>query len=126
MSPAAWRRVEHWLIVLIALHSYAVGAFLLFLTEWGVGFGGWTGVHPLFFPRQAGIFHFLIATAYLVEYFRYHGVILLVTAKFVAVVFLVAMTLVEPAPWAVGLSALGDGLMGILVVLVHRRVRDLP
>ena len=126
MSRESWALLERWLVVLIAVHSYVVSFFLLFLTEWGVSFGGWSGVHPLFFARQAGIFHFLIATAYLIEYFRYRGVILLVTAKFTAVVFLLAMMVVESGPWAVGLSAAGDGLMGIIVLFVHYRVRGRP
>jgi hypothetical protein len=97
-----YRRLERWLVVLIALHSYAVGFFLLFLTEWGVAFGGWEDVTTLFFPRQAGIFHVVIATGYLIEYFRYRGA-------------------VGDATWAVPLSAIGDGLMGIVVVWIHRK-----
>jgi len=116
-----YRRLEKWLVVLIALHSYAVGFFLLFLTEWGVAFGGWDNVTTLFFPRQAGIFHVVIATGYLIEYFRYRGVVLMVCAKFTAVVFLLAMMAVGDAPWAVPLSALGDGLMGVAVLWIHRK-----
>ena len=116
-----YRRVERWLIVLIALHSYAVGFFLLFLTRWGVTFGGWDNVTTLFFPRQAGIFHVVIATGYLIEYFRYRGVVLMVSAKFTAVVFLFGMMAVGDAPWAVPLSAIGDGLMGIVVLWIHRK-----
>jgi hypothetical protein len=116
-----YRRLERWLVVLIALHSYAVGFFLLFLTEWGVAFGGWEDVTTLFFPRQAGIFHVVIATGYLIEYFRYRGVVLMVSAKFTAVVFLFAMMAVGDATWAVPLSAIGDGLMGIVVVWIHRK-----
>jgi len=116
-----YRRLEGWLIVLIAVHSYAVGFFLLFLTEWGVAFGGWKDVTTLFFPRQAGIFHVVIATGYLIEYFRYRGVVLMVTAKFTAVGFLFAMMAVGDAPWAVPLSAVGDGLMGVVVLWIHRK-----
>jgi hypothetical protein len=121
-----YERLERWCVVLIALHSYAVGFFLLFLTEWGVAFGGWGNVTTLFFPRQAGIFHVVIATGYLIEYFRYRGVVLLVSAKFTAVVFLLAMMAVGDAPWAVPLSAIGDGFMGIAVGWIHLKatVRD--
>jgi hypothetical protein len=116
-----YRRLERWLIVLISLHSYAVGFFLLFVTEWGVAFGGWENVTTLFFPRQAGIFHFVLATGYLIEYFRYRGVVLMIAAKFTAVVFLFGMMAVGDAPWAVPLSAVGDGLMGVVVLWVHRK-----
>lgn len=118
-----WRRIERTLIVLIAIHSYAVGLALMFLTRWGTHLGGWPHVEPLFFARQAGVFHLLIATAYLLEYFRNGTVTLLVLAKISAVVFLVAMMRVEPAPWAVPASALADGLMAVVVLAVRRRAR---
>ena len=121
-----WIVVEKWLIVLIALHSVAVGFFLLFLTRWGTVFGGWPDVRPLFFARQAGIFHFVVAAAYLVEWFRYRGMVILVSAKATAVAFLVAMWLVDGGPWPLLLSALGDGAMAALVLAVHRKTGEAP
>lgn len=117
------QRIERTLIVLIAMHSYAVGLALMFLTRWGTQLGGWPHVEPLFFARQAGVFHLLIATAYLLEYFRNGTVTLLVLAKITAVVFLVAMMVVEPAPWAVPMSALADGLMAVMVLGVRKMGR---
>jgi len=119
-----WQRAETWLIVLIAVHSYAVGFFLLFLTRWGANFGGFGEVTPLFFARQAGIFHVVVATGYLNEFFRYRGISLLLTAKIMAVLFLTSMMVVaEPAPWTILLSALGDGAMGLVAYLVHRKAQ---
>jgi hypothetical protein len=108
-------------VVLVALHSYAVGAFLLFATEWGARFGGFGEVSPLFFARQAGIFHFVLATAYLVEWFRYRGVVILLSAKATAVVFLVAAWALGTEAWSVPLSALGDGVMGLVAFVLFRR-----
>jgi len=120
-----WQRAETCLIVLIAIHSYTVGFFLLFLTRWGTAFGGWGDVTPLFFARQAGIFHVVVATGYLYEYFRYRGIGLLLTAKILAVLFLTSMMMVaEPAPWSIPLSAVGDGLMGLVAYLVHRKAQE--
>ncbi|MFI5197188.1 MAG: hypothetical protein ACHQJD_01090 [Thermoanaerobaculia bacterium] len=116
-----WRALERGLVVAIALHSYAIGFSLLFFTRWGVRFGGWGEASPLFFARQAGIFHFVVASGYLIEYFRYGGVRLLLLAKATATVFLVAMLLADGGPWALPASALGDALMGLLVWIVHRR-----
>lgn len=118
-----WRRLEAWLVVLIALHSLTVAFFLLFLTQWGARFGGWGELSPLFFARQAGIFHVVVAAGYLIEWFRYRGVIFLVTTKAIAVVFLGAMYLLNGEPWAVPLSAAGDAAMGLAVLVVHRRAR---
>ena len=84
------------------------------------GFGGFGAVSPLFFARQAGVFHFVAGTAYLVEYFRYRGVLLLVITKSVAVVFLLTTSGLDSVPWVVPLSGVADGVMGLAVVLLRR------
>jgi hypothetical protein len=119
--PFPWRAAENWLVVLVALHSVAVGFVLLFFTRWGIRFGGWPDAQPLFFARQAGVFHLVVAAAYLVEWFRYRGVAILLTAKCLAVVFLLAMVALDGGPWPLPLSALGDGLMAVVVLSVDRR-----
>jgi hypothetical protein len=124
-TPEGREGLERVLVVLIALHSLVVGLFLTFATVWGVRFGGFPDPVPLFFPRQAGAFHFVVAGVYLVEYFRYRGVLLLVMTKSVAVVFLGLTTLLVAVPWLVPLSAVGDAAMGLAVVLL-RRARGLP
>lgn len=117
----SWSTLEKGLVVAVALHSFAVGFFLLFFTRWGVHFGGWGEASPLFFARQAGIFHFVVASGYLLEYFQTGGVRLLLLAKATATVFLVAMLLVDGGPWPLPVSALGDALMGLVVWIVHRK-----
>jgi len=124
-GPERLATLERVLVVLIALHSLAVGLFLTLATEWGARFGGFPSPVPLFFPRQAGAFHFVVAAIYLVEYFRYRGVGLLVMTKSIAVVFLFLTALLESVPWVVPLSGIGDGLMAGAVVL-FRRARGLP
>lgn len=124
LRAGPWARLEGWLVVLIALHSFVVACFLLFLTEWGARFGGWGEVSPLFFARQAGVFHVVVAIGYLIEWFRYRGVVLLLTTKCIAVLFLGAMWLVDGGPWAVPLSAAGDAAMALVVLAVHRWARQ--
>jgi hypothetical protein len=118
-------RLERALVVLIALHSVVVGLFLSFATAWGARFGGFPDPVPLFFPRQAGAFHFVVAGVYLLEYFVYRGVLMLVMTKSIAVVFLGLVTFLCPVPWVVPLSGAGDALMGLAVVWMRRR-RRLP
>jgi hypothetical protein len=113
-------RLERVLVVLIAVHSLVVGLFLVLVPGWGARLGGFGAVSPLFFARQAGVFHFVAAAAYLVEYFRYRGVLLLAITKSVAVVFLLATTALDEVPWLVPLSGVADGLMGLAVVLLRR------
>jgi hypothetical protein len=114
-------RVERLVVHLVALHSVAVGLGLLFLTRWGTALGGWPDVVPLFFARQAGIFHFVVVAGYLLEYHRTGGVTFLLVTKSIAVVFLVTMTAVDGGPWMVPASAAADALMGVIVWAVHRR-----
>jgi hypothetical protein len=118
-------RAERALVVAIALHSVGVGLLLAFATEWGARFGGFRAVSPLFFPRQAGAFHLVVAAVYLVEYFRYRGVLLLVLTKAVAVLFLGVSSALPDATWVVPLSGVGDAAMALAVVWL-RRSRGLP
>lgn len=115
----ALKRVERALVVLIAIHSVGVGLALLFVTEWGAQLGGFGEVRPLFFARQAGAFHLVAAAGYLIEYFRYGGVVFLLTTKSIAVAFLATVWLLGGAPWVIPVSALGDGLMAFLAWRVH-------
>ena len=112
------QKIETWLIYLIALHSVVVGVFLIMLPPWAVHFGGFGEVSPPFFARQAGAFHLVVAAGYLIEYLRYRGVIILVSAKATATVFLLACTLLG-APWVVPFSGLADFMMGATVLVVH-------
>ena len=129
MTSAGWARRIDWAwlervyVVLVALHTFAVGAGLFVIPSWALRFGGWQAVPPLFFPRQAGIFHFILGTAYLEEHRRWGSVRLLVLAKSFAVVFLIGAALLAPVPWFVPVSGVADGLMGLLAWLLHRQVR---
>ena len=120
LRPA--ERVLTVLVVLIALHSFVVGLFLLFATRWGLAFGGWGETNTPFFPRQAGVFHFVVAAGYVIEYFRYRGITLMLTAKTIAVVFLVDATFRYGGPWAVPMSAAGDAAMLAVVWWTRRRL----
>ena len=125
MSASAPARLERWLVLLVAAHSAGVGALLLFVPSWALAFAGWSdGGGGLFFPRQAGVFHCVVAFGYLHEYLRPRGVTLLVVTKTMAFLFLVAMTLGGELAWAVIVSGVADGLMGLAVALVHRATPD--
>ena len=115
---------ERTLIILIALHSIIVGVMLLFFAEWAVDFAGWSGADPVFFIWQAGAFHFVLATGYLVEYSRTKTISLLLIAKTTAFVFLIGGSLLADTPWSVWFSGLADGAMALTAFLVHRAVKS--
>jgi hypothetical protein len=100
-------------VYLVVAHSAAVGILLTIFPEWSTAFGGFGPVRPAFFARQAGIFHLVLATGYLLE-MRRGSVALLVTAKATAAVFLTAAWLSGVQGWSVPLSAAGDALMGLV------------
>ncbi len=109
-------------MVLVALHSVAVGVILLGVPHWAAALGGWGEVDTVFFIRQGGAFHIVVAVGYLMEYFRHRTVGLLLTAKGLATVFLVLSWLADlSGAWVLPFAALGDGLMGLLVFVAHRR-----
>jgi len=113
---------EKILIFLISLHSFIVGLMLLFAAEWAIRFAGWAGADPIFFIWQAGAFHFVLATGYLVEYSRDKTIYLLLIAKTIAFFFLLGGSLLHPTPWSVWFSGFADGAMALTAYLVHRAV----
>jgi hypothetical protein len=124
-----WRddRLLAGVVVLVALHSVAVGLVLVLASDWAVAFGGWGAASPRFFVRQFGVFHFAIAAAYLIEYFRYGGVRVILAAKTIAVVSLAAALVVDGGPWGVAAAAVGDAVMGAGVWWLARSARsELP
>lgn len=117
---------ERLLISLISLHSVIVGAMFMAAPQWTLRFAGWPGIDPVFFAYQAGVFHFVLAAAYLLEHYRYRGISVLMTAKVTAFVFLISATIIHPIPWAVWTSGVLDGLMALVVWWVHRAVAVAP
>jgi hypothetical protein len=114
-------RLERIYVVLVALHSLAIGFGLVFMTDFAMSFAGWGEPEPAFFPRQGGAFHFVVAAGYLIEYFRHRTVALMITAKSIAFVFLIGVTILSDVPWAVPFSGVADGVMGLVAYLLHRR-----
>ena len=113
------KRLESLGVLLVALHSLIIGLMLIFATEWVLGFAGWAHVDHMFFPRQSGAFHIILAVAYYWEY-RKHGTIrLILLAKTTAVVFLLIMSPWKEA-WSVPFSGVFDGLMLAGMALVHK------
>ena len=115
---------ERILIILISLHSLIVGIMLMFFAEWAVRFAGWNGAEPVFFIWQAGAFHFVLATGYVVENLRWRSISLLLIAKTTAFVFLIGGSLLVATPWSVWFSGFADGAMALAAFLVHRAVNE--
>ena len=114
-------RHEWLLITLVALHSSIIGLVFILAPNFTMQFGGWERIDPVFFGRQAGAFHIVLAAGYLMEFAKYRGVRLILIAKSFAFLFLLAYTIIDPLPWAVPASGVIDGLMAVVVWWLHRQ-----
>jgi len=119
ISNGIWKRLEAIGVFLIALHSLLIGLMLIFATEWVLDFAGWAHVDHLFFPRQSGAFHIILASGYYMEYRTQGTIRLILLAKATAVVFLLIMSPWKEA-WSVPFSGVFDGLMLVGMAFIHR------
>jgi hypothetical protein len=118
MKNIDWVRLDLVGVSLVTLHSILVGALLFFIPEWTLRFAGWEGTDTLFFPRQSGAFHFVVAAGYFVEWRRCGSINLLIIAKSTAVIFLLVLNPWGEA-WSVPFSGVTDGLMLVGMIVVH-------
>lgn len=106
---------------LIAVHSFLVGLALMFVPASLMPLLGFKIVVEKFFSVQAGVFHLVMVLTYALAAIgleRFRGLILLaILAKFVAAVFLFTYFFLIESIWTVLLSGIGDGLMGIVILL---------
>jgi len=123
--PLPWPKLEHIGVLLVALHSCLVGFLLFFIPEWTLNFAGWEKMENVFFFKQSGAFHFVVALGYYVEYWRYKSINLLVIAKTTAVVFLLVLNPWGEA-WSVPFSGITDGMMLVGMAFVHVMAKRNP
>ena len=106
---------------LVAIHSTFVGIGLILMPASVMPFFGFEAYTEKFFPVQGGVFHLVMGVAYAlaargVE--RFGGLIILtIAAKFMATIFLFIYYFSIAKIWTVLLSAIGDCLMGITILL---------
>ncbi len=118
-STNFWRRLEGVGVFLVALHSFVIGIMLMFTTAWVLDFAGWVEISNLFFPRQSGAFHVIMALGYFLEYRAQGTIRLMLLAKGTAVVFLLILSPWKEA-WSVPFSGIFDGLMLVGMAFIHR------
>ena len=113
------------LMWLVALHSLMVGLALMFMpTEFFSLYFDYQPISERFFSVQAGVFHIVLSIGYAltaIDWKRYEGIVILsITAKFIATLFLFYYsTLITWIP-IVFVSGAGDLLMGLAVLWAYR------
>ena len=106
---------------LVAIHSCLVGLFLIVLPESWLTFFGYIGYRRTFFQVQGGIFHLVMAITYSCtarDPLREQTLVIIsICAKGIATVFLLLYYLLIEPVWIVLVSALGDVLMGAVILI---------
>lgn len=110
-------------MVLVALHSVAIGVALTLFPRWSLALGGFDAAAPLFFVRQGGAFHLVMGIAYLAQHLATGRLTLVILAKSCGTAFLLASLAAGDVPWAIPAAAAGDALMAAVAVWFHLRAR---
>jgi len=106
---------------LVALHSIAMGLALIVQPALLMKLSGFSSECERFFPAQGGVFHILMAVAYImgatnIEKYYYLTVFSIIV-KGLATLFLMIYCFAVEFKWIVLLSGIGDGVMGLMIFL---------
>ncbi|MEK9144222.1 MAG: hypothetical protein AAB339_01275 [Elusimicrobiota bacterium] len=129
MNLSSGGPLSRLLILLIGVHSCALGLGLLFLPRRMAGLLGMECGPAIFFPSQAGIFLLILGVVYLLALKEPAYVLVLLLSKAAAMVFLVTHAAFLSGPPILWLAALGDGgmLMALSIALrLERRRPSVP
>lgn len=106
---------------LVALHSIAMGLALIVQPTLLMKLSGFSPECERFFPAQGGVFHILMAVAYVMgatDIEKYHYLIVFsIIVKTLATLFLMVYCFAVEFKWIVLLSGIGDGVMGLIIFL---------
>ena len=106
-------------LYLVALHSFLTGLALVVQPTWSMKLVGFSPICERFFPTQGGVFHILMAVAYVmgaVDAQKYHYVIVFaIIVKLAATLFLLVYCFTVEFKWIILLFGIGDGLMGLMI-----------
>ncbi len=114
-------RVLSTVLWLVALHSIAMGLALIAQPALLMKLSGFSSECERFFPAQGGVFHILMAVAYImgatnIEKYYYLTVFSIIV-KGLATLFLMIYCFAVEFKWIVLLSGIGDGVMGLMIFL---------
>ena len=116
-----------YMLWIMAIHSFGVALGLMFLPTKFLPFFGFYGYSGRFFQIQSGIFHIVMAAAYLMAAYQMESppglVRFSIYAKTIAFAFLITIYLFYSAGWMILLSALVDGLMALILFLLYRQCK---
>jgi hypothetical protein len=116
-----------WALWLIAIHSICFGISLVIMPVPVIEFFGFRLIEK-FFADQGGVFHLIVAVAYVWAALDLENsfklIVLAVVTKFTAAIFLVCYFLFIGPIIMVLFSGIIDFLMGLAVLLLYLRYRQ--
>ncbi|MBL7219652.1 MAG: hypothetical protein ISS69_06040 [Phycisphaerae bacterium] len=112
MTAQTFRRI---IVAIVALHSVALGAAMLFAPTWTLRTFGWPYDGPTFFPAQSGILLLLLGVSYVGGIYHLPFAVFLIVSKACAVAFLVTQYFTNEEQGLILESAAGDAIMGLTV-----------
>jgi len=104
---------------LVAVHSIAMGLALITQPDVLMEWSGFRFEYEHFFPAQGGVFHLLMAVAYIMGAVNSNKYIYLIVfsiiVKAVATTFLLVYCFIIEFKWIILISGIGDGVMGVMI-----------
>jgi hypothetical protein len=111
-----------WILWLIAIHSICFGIALVVLPIPVIEFFGFR-LEEKFFADQGGVFHLVVAVAYIWAALDLEDALKLIvlscTAKFVATIFLVSYFIFADHIFMVIFSGIADFMMGLAILVLY-------
>jgi len=124
LTPSRMLSLFLWLVM---LHSLGVGIGLIFMPSSWMPFFGFEPYVKNFYQAQGGIFHIVLCVAYSMaawDYKKYDGLIIFsFIAKFIAFGFLLLYYFIIDSSWMIIFSSIADGLMGLILLMLYKRVK---
>lgn len=109
---------------LIGFHSFAVGIALIFIPPSFLSSFGFINYTENFFQAQGGAFHIVMCVAYVMAGLNIEKSVRLIqfiiAVKFIAFIFLIIYFLFVMSARLILVSAIGDGIMGLIVLILYR------
>ena len=113
------------ILKLVALHSLLVGIGLIFMPSNLIAYLGFNPCTERFFPTQGGVFHIIMAVAYLMgssKSNKYECMIIFsIIVKLSATIFLLIYFIFITQTWMIIFSCISDCLMGIVIWWFYSR-----
>lgn len=116
-------------LIIMAIHSFFIGIGLVIQLPMIMDLFGLGHIEQPFFPAQGGIFHVLMAVAYITAALRPEGngtlINFIIVVKITATVFLFFYFTFIQNIWMILFSGICDGILALLILISYRSFKNL-